>query len=234
MKPTMLPAAAALGAALALPLSARANAESQEAWFDLGARVVPVRRLRLTFTQSTRLSLIGLSRVIPEVEADYRVWGPLRVGLGYRYIWRRDSQWVAEDGHRLQADVMAQFEVRDVDVELRSRVQWRTMNEYHAGEYLPDDRSMWRNRVNVEWHFHRPFTVNALAEHWTRLDGGPAHDRVRAGVGFSAEVSRWRLYAYYLRDMPGDLDSPNVNVFGLNARVSFDLAPPRRRQGGGR
>ena len=35
-----------------------------------------------------------------------------------------------------------QFDVRRLDIELRSRVQWRTMNEYHAGEYLPDDAGL--------------------------------------------------------------------------------------------
>lgn len=227
----MRSAGLALAAALAWPAAARANAESQEAWFDLGARVVPLRRLRLTFTQSARVGLLGLTRVIPELEADYRVWGPLRVGLGYRYIWRRDSQWVTDDGHRVQADVMARFEVRALAVELRSRVQWRTMNEFHAGVFDPDDRAAWRNRVNLEWRLARGFTANAFGEHWTRLDEGPRHDRIRASVGCAVELGRWRVHAYLLRDMPGELDSPNVTVFGVNARAHFDLTAPR---GGGR
>lgn len=222
----------ALAAALAMaatPRVAHAHVESWEVWTELGARVIPLRRLRLTFTQNTRFSAYGLRRIIPEVEADYRVIGPLRLGVGYRYLWRLDGRGDNEEGHLVHFDATAQFELGHFDFELRSRVQWRGIDKEKHGIYWEDIRDMWRNRLNVEWHLPGPFTANAFLEHWTRLDDGPTHDRFRAGAGFAVDVSRWRFQLYYMRDMPTFVDDPNVNMFGVSARWTLDMTAHRRR-----
>lgn len=219
--------AAALAATVSLtPAIAEAHVETTEVWTDVGVRVVPLRRLRLTFTQSVRFStLFGLRRVIPELEADYRVIGPLRIGFGYRYLWRDNALGEVSEGHLIHGDATVQLRpIRHLDIELRSRVQWRTVGKDSNGYLWDDTRDMWRNRVNVEWTFRSPFTVNAFAEHWTRLDDTVRHDRFRVGAGLSAEVSRWRFQVFYMRDMPDFIDSPNVNMVGLSARLELDLA----------
>lgn len=218
--------AATIAAALSLtPSETRANAETTEVWTEVGVRVVPLRRLRLTFSQSARFStLYGLRRVIPEVEADYRIIGPLRLGVGYRYLWRTNSFDEVEEGHLVHGDLMAQFRVfRRFDVELRSRVQWRTVGQVKSGYTYDDTRDMWRNRVNLEWGFARPLTANAFVEHWTRFDDAVRHDRFRVGAALSVEVSNWRFQLFYQRDMPDFIDSPNVNMVGVNARLELDL-----------
>jgi hypothetical protein len=225
--PRIVPFAAALAMAASLaPREARANVETMEVWTEVGVRVIPVRRLRVTFTQNTRFStLYGLRRVIPELEVDYRVFGPLRVGAGYRYLWRTNSLDEVEEGHRLHADVTVQLKpARHLDVELRSRVQWRSVGQYVSGYSYDDTRDMWRNRANVEWTFRAPFTVNAFVEHWARIDDTVRHDRFRVGAGLSADVAHWRFHLYYLRDMPDFIDSPDVNMVGLSARLELDLA----------
>lgn len=209
------------------PAECRANAETWELWTDLGVRVVPARRLRLTFTQSTRFSTIyGLRRVIPELEADYRVVGPLRLGVGYRYLWRENGIGEVEDGHLIHGDVMVQLRWHRFDFELRSRVQWRDVNKRNSGLPYDDTRDMWRNRLNVEWNAPGPFVFNAFVEHWTRFDDDFRHDRVRVGAGAAVEVARWRFQLYYMRDMPDFIDNPNVNMVGVSARLNLDL---RRR-----
>jgi Protein of unknown function (DUF2490) len=163
--------------------------------------------------------------VIPELEVDYRVFGPLRIGAGYRYLWRTNSLDEVEEGHLVHGDVSAQFRpVRHLDIELRSRVQWRTVGQVKSGYTYDDTRDMWRNRVNVEWAFRSPFTANAFFEHWTRFDDTLRHDRFRVGAGLAVEVSRWRFQLYYMRDMPDFIDTPDVNMIGLNARLELDLA----------
>ncbi len=228
-----LPRAVALAATVATALSltprdARANAETTELWTEVGVRVVPLRRLRLTFSESARFSMIyGLRRVIPELEVDYRVLGPLRLGVGYRYLWRTNSFDEVEEGHLVHGDVTVQLRpLRRLDVELRSRVQWRTVEQHKSGYSYDDTRDMWRNRVNVEWTFLRPLTASAFVEHWTRLDDDVRHDRFRVGAALSAEVARWRFQLFYQRDMPDFIDSPNVNMVGVNARLELDLVHP--------
>lgn len=217
-------AALALGAAaLSAPARADANAEAVEYWTELGVRLVPLRRLRVTFTQNTRFAHYGLRRMVPELEVDYRVVGPLRLGAGYRYLWRNDALGEVETGHLVHGDASVQFRVRTLDIELRSRAQWRTVAEVNRGVQLDDMRSMWRNKLNLEWNFYGPLTANAFVEHWTRLDEGFVHDRFRVGAGVSAEVARWRLQLYYQRDIPDDIDQPNINMFGLSARWTLDL-----------
>jgi hypothetical protein len=211
-------------ASLTATREARANAETWELWTDLGVRVVPARRLRLTFTQSTRFSTIyGLRRIVPELEADYRVVGPLRLGLGYRYLWRQNAVGEVEDGHLVHGDAMVQLEWRRFDFELRSRVQWRSVNERNSGEPYDDTRNLWRNRINIEWNGPGPFGLNAFAEHWTRFDDSFRHDRVRVGAGASVAVAHWRFQLYYMRDMPAFIDNPNVNMVGVSARLNLDL-----------
>lgn len=212
---------------LAAPAVAHANVESVEYWTELSARLVPLRRLRVTLTQNTRFSgVYGLRRIIPELEVDYRVLGPLRLGVGYRYLWRRDGHGDLEQGHRLHFDATAQWAWRRLDFELRSRVQWRGVQQEQYGVTEADDRSMWRNRVNVELHLPGPFTANVFGEHWTRLDTGFAHDRWRVGAGFAVQLASWQLRLYYLRDMPSFLDEPNVNMLGLSARWTLDTRRP--------
>ncbi len=213
-------------ATLALPSVAHANVESMEYWAEFGARLVPIRRLRLTFTENVRFSEYGLRRVIPELEVDYRVVGPLRLGVGYRYLWRRNGLGDLEQGHRLHFDASAQWEWRRIDVEFRSRVQWRTVTQEDYGVSIADDRSMWRNRINVEFHLPGPFTANVFGEHWTRIDPDVGHDRWRVGAGFAVQASRWQFRVYYMRDMPSFIDEPNVNMLGLSARWTLDMTRP--------
>lgn len=214
-------------ASLASPREARANVEATEFWGELGVRIIPARRLRLTLSNGVRVTeLYGLRRFIPELEVDYRVVGPLRFGVGYRYLWRRDGRGDVEVGHRIHGEATLQLSVRRVDFELRSRVQWRTVAQNDSGFLWDDDRTMWRNRLNVEWKVRRPLTLSAFAEHWTRLDTGFAHDRLRAGASVAVEVSRWRFELFYQRDMLQVIDQPNVNMVGLNARLTLDLVRP--------
>jgi hypothetical protein len=221
--PRILFASALAAVALAAPGEARANVETWELWTSAGARLVPVRRLRLTFTHHTRFSDYGLRRIIPEFEVDYRVIGPLRLNVGYRYLWRLNGLGELEEGHRVHGDITAQINLRRLDIEFRSRVQWRTVGKNDNGYLHDEDNAAWRNRVNVEWTFRPPLTVNAFAEHWARFDEGFAHDRWRTGVGLSADVAHWRFQLYYQRDMPDFIDSPNVNMFGVSARWNLDL-----------
>lgn len=208
-----------------MPAAAEAHVETTEVWTDVGVRVVPLRRLRLTFTQNVRFStMYGLRRIIPELEADYRVIGPLRIGGGYRYLWRDGALGDVEEGHLIHGDVMVQLRpLRHLDIELRSRVQWRSVGKDKNGFLWDETRDTWRNRVNVEWTFRSPFTVNAFVEHWARFDDTLRHDRFRVGAGISAEVSRWRFQLFYMRDMPDFIDNPNVNMVGLSARLELDL-----------
>ncbi len=219
--------AALVAAAVLRGDDARANVETEEYWAELGVRLVPVRRLRLTVSNSARVAgIYGLRRVIPELEVDYRAHRMLRVGLGYRYVWRRDALGEVDEGHRLHAEVTGQLSLRRVDIELRSRVQWRTVAEVNHGVANDDDRSMWRNRLNVEWGFVKRLSVNAFVEHWTRLDTGFTHDRLRVGAGLAVDVAQWRFHAYYQRDLAQFIDEPNVNMVGLSARFTMDFTRP--------
>lgn len=218
-----IPFAAALLFGVTTPRIAHANEESWEVWTEFSVRVVPVRRLRLTFTENTRFSAFGLRRIIPEIEVDYRVIGPLRLGGGYRYLWRRDARGEVEYGQLVHGDARVQVELGHFDFEFHSRVQWRTTGEANNGAPYDDTRDMWRNRVNVEWAFTRRLTANAFLEQWTRFDDTVRHDRFRVGAGLSAEVSRWRFQLFYQRDMPDFIDQPDVNMVGISARMNLDL-----------
>lgn len=207
------------------PREARANAETEEVWTELGVRIIPLRRLRVTLSNSARFTPIyGLRRVLPEVEVEYRVWGPLRLGAGYRYLWRRNARDEIEQGHMVYGEATAQWRfARKLDLEFRSRVQWRMTEENQRGWLYDDTRDMWRNRLQLEWNLPASLTASAFGEHWTRFDDGFAHNRFRVGGALAIDVSNWRFQLFYQRDMPSDLDTPNVNMVGVNARVTLDL-----------
>jgi hypothetical protein len=211
-----------------LPARARANVEALEVWSEVGARVTPVRRLRFTFTHNTRFAEYGLRRLMPELEVDYRVWGPLRLCVGYRYLWRLNGRDEQSQGHLLHGDVELDLEAHRFEVGFRTRFQWRYVDRFDHGFQDADFRDLWRNRVGAQWTFWKPLGVFATYEHFARLDEGLRHDRFRVTAGLSARVQDWRIELFYLRDMPGDIDLPNVNVVGLSLRWHLDLVGHHR------
>ncbi|MBI5518236.1 MAG: DUF2490 domain-containing protein [Deltaproteobacteria bacterium] len=218
------PAAAALALLLA-GTSAQAT-ETFELWTELGVRLAPLPRLRIDVQNLLRFDFQGRVRELPQVSVDYRVWRPLRVGGGYRFLFYSNGDDPSETGNQVYGQAMLDLDRGRFELGARSRVQYRVVTDSTGADREPNAYLYWRNRVSGSWAFRRPLGVQVSVEEFLRLDGGARHDRVRVEAGLFARWEAWRVDLSYMREFRVGPDYPYRNVVEVSLRWSPEL---RRR-----
>jgi hypothetical protein len=211
--------ALAFAVALAgLPAAARADADPQ-LWLEAGGAWNLDKRFELSFDQHLRFDqdVSRLHSVMPELGVSYRLYDKVRVGIGYRFIYERDSAGSLEARHRPHGEGRVRHDVGPFELSYRLRFQ----AELRPGD---DVRHTLRNRVAVQLEETRPWTPTIAAEVFHRLAGDEPVEwrKLRLTAGVARELGDHEIELYYrVEILQLDPADPIPHVVGIGYHVEI-------------
>jgi hypothetical protein len=199
-----------------LPLGARADTRA-ELWTELGAEVEPVEDLELSWSNHWRF-VDGpgeLDRWLNDVGLRYRFNKTVRVGAGYRLIYR-PFRATPCCRHRPHVQATLQAKVGKLRFAMRGRAQVRL----ELGE---EPRWDVRDRLSVSWRGVKILRPFVSAEVFVRLADGDDIARMKTArfdVGWQFRgVPHVKLTTYYRLELPGDPTDDTLHIVGLEAKA---------------
>ena len=193
-------------------------------WTSASLRAELVEDFRLELTQHLRFDE-DVSRVLsimPELSASYDPAKPLRLSLGYRFIYEREQDRQLDDAHRLTFDARLRGDLDPIRISYRLRIQ-EVFEQKASGLEV---RNTLRNRLGVSWDTDTPLTPEVSAEIYTRIGGDKAalFHKLRLTAGASYDIDDVELELFYRLELPIDQPlEPVLHIIGLGFRYDLSL-----------
>ena len=183
-------------------------------WLEAGVRAELHKRVDLDVSQHLRFDndVSRVAAVMPEVGLSWDAFRFLELGAGYRYEYERDDGELT-GGHRVNADLELEGELRPVSVGYRVRLQ---------DQVAESGKRRLRNRAQAELRLAKAWKSNVAGELFHDIsDAQTVWQKTRFTAGLEVEVWERDVQTFYRIEVPRDHMDPIEHIIGLELRTKL-------------
>ncbi len=185
-------------------------------------RYYPTRNLKLSIEQQLRFddNISVFDKTYTEINARYRFWNQLDLGIGYRYIFLNDNhgqEQGIEKYYRIHYYISHQFEFNRFEMKNRIKFQNRKEILDNSIDCLEEIRNCWRVKSSLNYNIKRcKFDPFLSAEIFlpTNQWENKLHNRYRLSIGADIKLSKkQKISVEYMFDH--EIKSWNPEIFHI-------------------